>query len=274
MELFDKLKSKDIWDAQIVGKNLFCKYPENQEYFTAYFDFCVKISGEYPVEIETRSFFLSEAELALNVFSERADMMEEVLTLIQEKRKDLLQASSAINEVIAKNETVAYKNNVKANTDALTKLASLRGDLFTISNQEDFEKILGEIALVDSSLDKTIFTKDQTLTYESLTRGYSEQVSKKMAELAHNEDVKYNKDATQAFREAFTLFKKDESKYKGHENNLYELVARYLFAYDAKRLFSETLIYYNYVYSYIFNKLDDDGKYRFTQFSFDTPKTK
>lgn len=274
MELFDKLKSNDcIWDAQIVGKNQFCKHPESLEYFTAYFDFCIKISG-YPVEIESRSFFLSEAELALNVFSERVDMMEDVLTLIQEKRKDLIQASSMINEAISKNEADIYEIRVKANTDALTKLASLRDDLFTINDQDDFEKILGEIALVDSSLDKTIFTKEQTLTYESLTRGYSEQVSRKMAELAHNEDVKYNKEATQAFREAFTLFKKDESKYKGHENNLYELVAKYLFAYDAKRLFSETLIYYNYVYSYIFNKLDDDGKYRFTQFSFDTPKTK
>lgn len=81
MELFDKLKSNNIWDAQIVGKNQFCKYPENQEYFTAYFDFCIEVSG-YPIEIETRSFFLSEAELALNVFSERVDMMEDVLTLI------------------------------------------------------------------------------------------------------------------------------------------------------------------------------------------------
>lgn len=273
MELFDKLKSNNIWDAQIVGKNQFCKYPENQEYFTAYFDFCIEVSG-YPIEIETRSFFLSEAELALNVFSERVDMMEDVLTLIQKKRKDLIQASSMINEAIAKNEADAYESRVKVNTDALTKLASLRDDLFTINTQESFEKILGEIALVDSSLDKTIFTKKQTLTYESLTRGYSEQVSRKMAELAHNKDVKYNKEATQAFRKAFTLFKKDESKYKGHESNLYELVSKYLFAYDVKHLFSETLIYYNYVYSYIFNKLDDDGKYRFTQLSFDTPKTK
>lgn len=273
MELFDKIKDTNIWDAQIVGKNLFCKHPENTEYFVAYFDFCIKVAG-YPIEINTRSFFLSEAELALNVFSEKVDVTEEILSLIQEKREDLVKASSSINEEIAKNDKAVYDNQVKANTDALTRLAFLRDELLSVKTQETFETVLSEIAIADNALDKSIFTDNQVSIYESLTRGYSDLVSKKMAELAHDEDVKYNKEAAQAFKKAYTLFKADESRYKGHDNNLYELVARYLFAYDAKRLFSETLIYYNYVYSYIFNKLDDDGKYRFTQFSFDTPKSK
>ena len=273
MELFDKLKDTNIWDAQIVGKNLFCKHPDNVECFVAYFDFCIKVAG-YPIEINARSFFLSEAELALNVFSEKADVTEQMLSLIQGKREELLKASSVINEAIAKNDKAVYDNRMKANTDALTRLASLRDELLSVKAQEAFEATLNEIAIADNLLDKSIFTDSQVAIYESLTRGYSELVSKKMAELANDEDVKYNKEAAQAFKKAYTLFKGDESKYKGHEHNLYELVARYLFAYDAKRLFSETLIYYNYVYSYIFNKLDDDGKYRFTQFSFDTPKSK
>ena len=273
MELFDKLKGTNIWDAQIVGKNHFCKYPSDKESFVTYFDFCVKVAG-YPVEIETRSLFLSEAELALNVFSEKVDITEEILSLIQEKRKELVDASSAINEAIANNDKEAFDNQVKANICALTKLASLRDRLLSVNTQEAFDTVLSEIAIADNSLDKSIFTNDQAAIYDNMTRGYSDLVSKKMAELAHNEDVEYNKKAAQAFRQAFTMFKADGDKYKKHDNNLYELVAKYLFAYDAKRLFSETLIYYNYVYSFIFNKLDDDGKYRFTQFSFDTPKSK
>ncbi len=271
MELFDKLKNTNIWDAQIVGKNLFCKHPEKVEYFVAYFDFCIKVAG-YPVEINARSFFLSEAELTLNIFSEKVDITEEMLSLIQEKREDLVKASSLINEEIAKNDKAIYDDQVKANTDALTRLASLRDELLSVKTQDTFETVLGEIAIADSVLNKSIFTDNQTSIYESLTRGYSDLVSKKMTDLAHYEDVKYNKEAAQAFKKAYTLFKADEGRYKGHESSLYELVAKYLFAYDAKRLFSETLIYYNYVYSYIFNKLDDDGKYCFTRFSFDTPK--
>ena len=273
MELFNALKDTNFWDAQIVGKNLFCKYPDSAEYFTAYFDFCIKVAG-YPVEVETCSFFLSEAELALNVFSEKVDMTEESLSFIQGKRAELIKVSSKVNEVIAKNDRAAYDQQVKANTDALTKLATLRDELLSVRTQEAFEATLSAIAVADNSLDKSIFTDNQASIYESLTRGYSELVSKKMAELAHDEDVKYNKEAAQAFKKAFTLFKADEGRYKNHDNNLYELVAKYLFAYDARRLFSETLIYYNHVYSYIFNKLDDDAKYRFTQFSFDTPKSK
>ena len=60
MELFNALKDTNFWDAQIVGKNLFCKYPDNSEYFTAYFDFCIQVAW-YPVEVETCSFFFSEA---------------------------------------------------------------------------------------------------------------------------------------------------------------------------------------------------------------------
>ena len=43
VELFNNLKDTNIWDAQVVGKNLFCKSPGNLEYFCTYFDFCIKI---------------------------------------------------------------------------------------------------------------------------------------------------------------------------------------------------------------------------------------
>ena len=45
------------------------------------------------------------------------------------------------------------------------------------------------------------------------------------------------------------------------------LVSSTLFAFDAGRLFNETLIYYNHVYSFIFGKLDDDGKLALTRYS-------
>lgn len=55
MELFEKLKDNFIWDAQIVGKNLFCQKPNEETIFNEYFSFCIKIAT-YPVEIETRTF--------------------------------------------------------------------------------------------------------------------------------------------------------------------------------------------------------------------------
>lgn len=124
----------------------------------------------------------------------------------------------------------------------------------------------------EERLDKTILDKHQITLYNSLTRDFSTLVSQKMAEFTHNEDTQYNKRAAKSFKKAFELFKENEDKYKKFDRELYGLVSEYLFAFDAKRLFNECLVYYNHVYSYIFNKLDDDGKFRFTQFSFDTPK--
>lgn len=51
------------------------------------------------------------------------------------------------------------------------------------------------------------------------------------------------------------------------KSQLLGLVSTTLFAYDAGRLFNETLIFYNHVYSYIFNKLDDNGKLELTKYS-------
>ena len=51
----------------------------------------------------------------------------------------------------------------------------------------------------------------------------------------------------EAFEKAFRSFKTDESKYK-NQTQLFGLVSTTLFAYDASKLFNETLIYYNHVF--------------------------
>ena len=87
-----------------------------------------------------------------------------------------------------------------------------------------------------------------------------------MRELEYKKNVAYNKQAADSFAKAFNQFRNNESKYK-NQTQLFSLVSTTLFAYDASRLFNETLIYYNHVYSYIFSKLDDDGKLALTRFS-------
>ena len=259
MELFKELQDNNIWDAQIVGKNLFCKNPADIFVFSEYFDFCIKVAN-YPVDIETRSFFINEADLCLTIFTEKVEINRTSLAIIQDKRSILVSTSSEINKILADNERNVLEERKSINNDALTALSRLKGRIASSMNQ--------------NKLDKEILSDNQIALYNNLTREYSTLVSKKMADFAYWGDVKYNKDAATAFKKAFDLFKNDEKKYKESDNHLYELVAKYLFAYDAKRLFNETLVYYNHVYTFIFNRLDDDGKYRFTQFSFDTPKMK
>ena len=270
--LFEKLlANNDIWNAQIVGKNDFCRNASNSELFTDYFDFCIRIA-QYPVEYETVSFFLNEAELSLTIFSEKAEMDPQILALISEKREILVSTAKHIESNQAKTELSAQEAIEESNKESLQCLAKLEGRFNLINCQDDLDEILSEMAMLEGQLHKDHFTDEQKEDYTALTKDFSKLVSEAMEKIGHDADVEYNRKATTSFKKAFDLFKADEDKFKKHDSSLYELVSEYLFAYDAKRLFSETLIYYNHIYTYIFNKLDDNGKFRFTQFSFDVPK--
>ncbi len=272
MELFKKLiDESSILDAQIVGKNGFCQNPGDVKCFRDYFDFCIKVAN-WPVEIETRSFFLSEAELAFNVFSEKCNLDEAMLKIVQNARSELVKVSVDINSFIQNQTQEEEDAAVKSNNKVLSELAKLKTELIQVGNQKQFDQVLIKMSELEDGLDKTILVPSQLKLYNSLTRDFSSLVSQKMAEISHAEDIEYNKDAADSFKKAFDLFKANEDKYKKSDSELYGLVSQYLFAFDAKRLFNECLVYYNHVYTYIFNKLDDDGKFRFTQLSFDAPK--
>jgi len=271
MELFEELKD-DIWNAQLVGKNLFCKNPSDTNVFCQYFDYCIKVA-RYPIEIESKTFFANEAELALTVFCEKVEINRDILTKIQGKRSELASVSNEINKCILQQNQHDAEEKERLNDEVLSSLSKLKGKMSNITTQQDFDKIISDMSIFENKLDKTMFTEGQTNLYNTLTKDFSTLVSQKMAFISHSSDIEYNKKAVTKFKRAFELFKKDENKYKSHDSDLYELVAKYLFAFDARRLFNESLVYYNHVYSYIFNKLDDTGKYRFTQFSFDVPKS-
>lgn len=58
--LFEELKTQNnFWDAHTVGKSLFCKFPDNQDFFDKYFSFCCAVAS-YPIETETRSFVTTQ----------------------------------------------------------------------------------------------------------------------------------------------------------------------------------------------------------------------
>ncbi|RUL59189.1 hypothetical protein [Prevotella koreensis] len=272
MEIFERLKQENlIWDAQIAGKNKFCLAPGEEKCFTDYFSFCLNVAT-WPVEIETRTFFANEAELALNVFSEKCNMDDSVLTVIQESRSKLVKVSTDINDFILKQTKEQAKSAYDANNKVLANLSKLKSEINQAKGQSQFDEILKKMSTYEDCLDKSILDQQQTTLYNSLTRDFSALVSNKMSEITHHDDIKYNKKAVDSFKKAFELFKANEEKYKKSDTELYGLVSEYLFAFDARRLTNECLVYYNHVYSYIFNKLDDNGKFRFTQFSFDTPK--
>lgn len=272
IDLFNELiKKNEIWDAHTVGKNLYNKDLSNKELFAKYFNFVVAVSG-YPIEIETRKYFINEAETALLFFSENVDMSDDALNLIIESRRKLINNANAIKDLELKHSVQQQDARINENNSSLSELVALKGKLYGAVSQEQFDKLLIEVSNIESSIHKESFTNDQKALYDSLTKEYSQIVSKKMTDLNRISCVEYNKTAMRDFKDAFNEFKANEEKYINSQSQLFNLVSKRLFSHDASLLFNETLIYYNHVYSYIFSKLDDDGKFWLTQISIDTER--
>ncbi|MDD4728835.1 MAG: hypothetical protein PHN55_08815 [Dysgonamonadaceae bacterium] len=272
LNLFNKLVTQNcIWDAHTVGKNLYNKNLGDQTIFEKYFNFLILVAG-YPIEIETRKYFVSEAETALIFFSENAHMDTEQLNFIRKCREDLMQVTNDIKCLEFKIYSEKNEKIVSGNNICLSQLVELKGKLFTVNQQNRFDNLLLEVNAIENSLRKEFLTEEQKALYDSLTKEYSNIISKKMYDLNQMNCAEYNKTAVKDFKYVFEEFKKNEAKYKNSQSQLFALVSKRLFSYDAAKLFNETLIYYNHIYSFIFSKLDDDGKFNLTQIAIDTEK--
>ena len=266
MELFNEYKNRgQVLEAVMIGRNAFNKSPSNQEVFLAYFDLLCHLAENLP-SLEERHDFVGQASVALAFFSENAELTNDVVTKIYEYQERLTTIQNGIIEAEQIRVETTFAEVESHNNDCLKKIYALKHDLQGTASQEMFDKTLSNIGAVDSEIDKAALTDEQNTAYEELTKSLTDLVSTKMRDMERKNNVAYNKQAIDSFALAFARFSGDEGKYK-NQNQLFSLVSTSLFAYDASRLFNETLIYYNHIYSYIFSKLDDDGKLALTRFS-------
>jgi hypothetical protein len=266
LTLFNKYKSESqVSKAILVARNLFNKYAADESVFAAYFGYLCELAESLPAPSE-RKDLADQARVALAFYCENAELTEAVVAEISAAERRLAAIYSDLSKIEKERAEKAYSEIEAVNSDGLKQLYALKEILRSTSTQEAFDKALADVGAVDARIDKDAFTTDQSAIYDSLTREHTALISDKMREFEHEKNVKYNKRAANAFALAFKRFQDDETKYK-NQSQLFSLVSTTLFAYAASRLFNETLIYYNHVYSYIFSKLDNDGKLKLTQYS-------
>lgn len=266
LELFNTYKNAGkISQALMVGRNEFNRNSDNAEVFDAYFSYLCTLAETLPA-LADRSHFADQANVALSFYIENAVLTESVVD-------DIMAYQSRIDSIygaIAKDQQEKadkQRNEIQHhNSECLKNLYTLKDKLRTASSKEEFDELLIQIGRVDAKIDKESFTEEQSDTYDTLTKEHTDLISSKMRELEYKKNVAYNKQAADSFAKAFHQFRNNEGKYK-NQTQLFSLVSATLFNYDASRLFNETLIYYNHVYSYIFSKLDDEGKLALTRFS-------
>lgn len=266
LKLFEKYKtSGKISEALLVIQNLFNKHPENEDVFDAYFSYLCELAELLPLYTDKQKFG-EQANIALAFYKENANLDEIKVDHISNYQHRIEKINAEI-DFLKKEKDRELLNEIRMKNDNhLKELFRLKEKLVSVSSEEEFNAVLVEISEIDELVDKTVFSKDQNSTYDLLTRDHSNIITSKMQEIEYKKNINYNRNAVEAFAKAFNLFKESEEKYKNH-TQLYNLVSTTLFAYTSSRLFNETLIYYNHVYSYIFSKLDEDGKLTLTRYS-------
>ena len=254
-----------ISEALLVGRNAFNRAPGDPEIFEAYFSYLCTLAETLP-SLADKSRFAEQADVALAFYTENAALTEAVVSGLMAYQSRLDEIFRDINERKQAAADAERREAERHNTECLKKLYPLKEKLRTTSARPEFDAIMAELSQIDAEICEEDFTPEQRDTYCALTKEYQDLTGAKMRELEYKENVAYNKQAAAAFEEAFNRFRGNEGKYQ-NQAQLFSLVSATLFAYDASRLFNETLIYYNHVYSYIFSKLDDRGKFALTRFS-------
>lgn len=266
MMLFKKyIDEGKLAEALLVGRNALNKNPGDAEIFDEYFSFLCSLAEKLP-QLSDRQNFAEQAGVALAFYKENADISENTIEQILEYEKEVDNICNEIDATVNQKKLDKQDQINSQNGEGIKQLYLLKDKLASAPDRAKFENILSEIGAIDMTLNKDAFTKEQGAAYDLLTKEHTELISSKMRELEYKDNVLYNKKAAEAFASAFKQFRDNEGKYKNH-TQLFALASTTLFAFDAARLFNETLIYYNHVYSYIFSKLDDDGKLALTRYS-------
>ncbi len=266
LSLFEEYKRNGkIAEALLAGRNLFNQNPGDEKIFAAYFDYLCTLAETLP-SFADRKNFGEQANIALAFYAENAMLTREFVKAFakyQQRIDVILEETEKTNMERMKEEQEAAESR---NAGTLKKLFALKESMQGEITQEKLDELLVEIEKLDSVIEKDMFTEEQASIYESLTKEITGLISVKMRQIEHRKNIAYNQQAAEAFASAFEKFCKEESRYK-NQTQLFYLASTTLFAFDASRLFNETLIYYNHVYSYIFSKLDDGGKLALTRYA-------
>lgn len=264
--LFNEYKEKGkMQEALLVGRNMVNQDPQSVEKLELYLELLILLAEKLPL-YEERKQYIGQAGITLSFFAENAVLNSELIEKISEYDRRIQKIGNDLLKEENEKHSEFVDSICATNNKLIVELYQMEQKLETVQTKEEFDEILFDISVIDSKIVHDYLSEEQNSHYERLNKECTSCISDKMRELEYKENIAYNKAAVEAYDKAFKMFKSDEAKYR-NQTELFQLVSSTLFAYNASRLFNETLIYYNHIYSYIFGKLNDDGKLALTRFS-------
>ena len=256
LSLFRELVKDEPLNAQIVGKNILIHNPSDYSLFLEYFKFCLNTAKSIQDE-SICDFLLKEAESSLQRFSESCIVDAAMLQNIRNCSTDYLKT---VDEIAERNK----KRIISENRVKLKKLEDACKILLKKGKKDD---ILTYITSIDSQIEKELMSDKDKEKYDELSQKVSDFISEDMLKKQRVKSL----EALNSFKKAFDEFNAN-SKYKKEEQELCELLKKYLLGYAVTTLDSEVTIYYNYVYNFIFGKVRDELKYKMVEWAIECQK--
>jgi len=223
-----------------------------------YLDYLIRLS-DAASSPSKKLAYIDRADTVLEYFSENALLNEGVVSSIKEYKERLEERRSAVAEEIAAKERDAALSGEKYNADALSLIERLADNILSVTDEESLNRIVDNVKRVDKSIETEFLTDEQAIEYERLTAKCQDAVTKKLSALEEERNRDYNLRAIEAFDKALRLIKNAETI-----ETTEKIIIDFL-SFDASRLTTETMIYYNHVYSFIFSKLSDEERFAFTK---------
>ncbi len=273
--------NKDLFIEHLKLKNCFYRHQRCRSAFSKFFLFCVN-QAQNSQEIENMQNFATDAELALQVYSEKAWLWKKDVAIIEQFRQSLNNLYEQIDSLslVRQNEYELEQQKIMEeeakereceNDRILKRIGELKQRVMLVKNFEELNKCITELEKLETALDKESFTPKQSEMYRSLSSAYTEITSEKMQKFQREADVKYNEEVAKICKKSFDEFKENTKKYKKVDNN-FRIAFRDFYLIDSSRLFVDTQMLYSHVYSYIFSKLSDDEKFNLVSFALNVKK--
>ena len=264
IELLKKsIDDYDIEKTLIIGRNIINQNPNDKEAIAIFLDFMLELADTLPA-LEERREFLNQSKMMISFIQENAKLDSSYLDWILSYSDKILEAEKRINADEDKKINRIVSDIEMSNNKILMKIHALCDDLKRVESQEEFDSFMKQFIELDRSIEKNYLTKLDQQQYDDLSKLCSEIISEKMQELDKKNNVEYNKKAVDSFFDAYADFSNNDSKYKSNIDNLINMLNFKLFGFDSEKLFPETVVYYQYVYSKIFEKLGEEGKLAIT----------
>lgn len=248
----------EIREALIIGQNLFNQMSGDQDVFSAYYSVLWSLVSQAE-NIEVKEGYFQQLSAVLATFSETTQLNDATVEYIKSKEDALSLLLKEIQQERVAQNNAFKRQKVKQNCECLEKAEKIIGKIKEVKKQREFDALLRQLQEYDAKIDKSCFAKNQKSKYEALTQCCTQIVNGKMRYFEHEKNVEYNLKAIEAYEKVFKFFKANENS-----NNHQEIIQG-LFAFDATRLYNETLTYYNHVYSYVLSRLNDDEKFIMTK---------